>query len=162
MVRAKKKTRQSGAAKRAEKRAVEERLKADLARLRAELSKDRDWVLATGPTAEGRYRESDRAIVRLTKKAVRLLYPQYRCSVTRDRGTAHGWVSVNLFVPEIAEHDGSARGRARELEAGRAITGRVSRTLDNLGLRYAQYLPDCIPGLDEMTNCVTVTVNGWG
>ena len=122
------------------------------ARILPRLAKDPDWPLATGAVKPepGEYRRFLRAITRLTKLAVRALHPACACRVRRDRGTAYGWVLVEVTLPE------SDRSREDEDRT------RLEDVLLALGIRYSSYTPDFGPGLDDPQPCLSVTINGAG
>jgi hypothetical protein len=130
--------------------------------LRPMLEKETDWDLATGARAVGGdedYGLMLRAVTRLTKKAVRLMYPGRKCSVRRDRGTAYGWVNVDLELPS-AELKSNDRSDSYRYDDGSRDAGSEMRdTLIALGIDYAKYLPDSLPGKDEWTLCLSVEVS---
>lgn len=117
-------------------------------RIRPILEKDPEWEWASGQkdwNNSVEWRCQKRAVVRLTKKAVHLLFPEYKVSVHRDRG-AHNWVDVNFVIPGIER---PARGE---------IIGKTQRLLRSVGIQYASYFPDSGPG-DNWRPCLSVSVN---
>jgi len=123
----------------------------DLARIRPILEKDPDWPLASGQISwvdkENYYRKRN-AVSRLTRKAVRELFPEYKVHVRRDRGTASGWIGVNFVIPGI------------EGSGWQDIIRRTRNMLLSVGIQYGSYFPDSGPG-DNWTPCLLVTVNHY-
>lgn len=127
-----------------------EQTKEDVEKIRPILEKDPDWNLVSGKKDWDNSEEHDRqkrSVVRLTKKAVNLLFPEYKVKVSRDRGSASAWVNVNFVIPEVEslEHQ--------------AITGRTQRLLKSVGIQYASYYSDSLPGKDDWRPCILVAVN---
>lgn len=124
----------------------------DADKIRSILEKDSDWLLVSGKqkpaTKEERKREK-RALVRLTKKAVKLLFPQYKTLCHRGTGTAHNWVYVNILVPKQSRRD----------ICDDEIEQRANVMLEALGLCYSKYFSDSLPGKDEYTSCLSVRIN---
>lgn len=124
----------------------------DANKIRPILEKDPDWLLASGKqklaTEEERKREK-RALVRLTKKAVNLLFPQYKTLCHRGTGTAHQWVCVNILVKKQSAEDLFYE----------EIKRRANMMLEVLGLCYGKYFSDSLPGKDEYTSCLSVSIN---
>jgi hypothetical protein len=136
---------------RGEKKEIE--INADAERIRPILEKDPDWPLASGKQESDtfKYEEWKRkksALSRLTKKAVNLLYPDYVVSVKFDRGTASNWLDVNFKFPKTPEY----------LEIQK-ITQRTREMLICTGLQYPAYFPDSMPGKDDWTPCLNVSIN---
>jgi len=124
------------------------------------LERDKDWKLVTGK--EDHREEMYRAITRVTKRAVNLLQPDRKVSVRRGRGTAYGWVHVDVAAPELdwTKLRGKAREKAsRECDATRR---EINDVLVELGIRYSTYYTDCLPGADTYEPCLSVTINGGG
>ena len=113
-------------------------------RIRPLLEKDPRWALATDDVAFDKvdHRLYKKAVTAITKKAVQALHPGVAVSVARGRGTAHGWIYVTMKAP-------AGDLNRREL---RACTEDV---LLALGIRYSTYLPDCMPGRDQPTPCLS-------
>ena len=124
-------------------------INADAERIRPILEKDPDWPLASGQISwedKERYYEKRNAVSRLTRKAVRQLFPEYNVHVRRGRGTASGWIDVNFVIPGTGNVDSqNIRRRTREL-------------LLAVGIQYGSYFPDSGPG-DDWTPCLLVTIN---
>ena len=130
--------------------------KEDADKIRPILEKDPDWPLVAGIKKPDTQEECDRerrAQTRLTKKAVQLLYPEYKALSCHGTGTAHYWVHVNIVMPEKPEYAES-----------RKIIERADMMLEQVGIKYGGYLPDSLPGKDEWTPCLTVVINDlmWG
>lgn len=120
--------------------------KKDADRIRTILEDDPDWTLEDG-------KRERRALTRLSKKAVGLLFPEYKALSCYGSGTAHYWVHVNIMVP----------GEPSRKQIG-DIKQRAKMMLEQVGLKYGIYLPDSLPGKDEFTPCLSVQVNdiNWG
>lgn len=121
----------------------------DLARIRPILEKDPDWPLASGQInweSKADYYRKWKATPRLTKKAVRELFPEYEVHVRRNRGTASNWIDVNFVIPGI-----DRPGR-------QDIIQRTQSLLLSLGIQYGTYYSDFGPG-DNSSRCLIVSVN---
>ena len=153
--------RSSGAAQeRAARRQREKQAAQDAERIRSGLSSDPDWRLATASDASWESeRQARRTLMRLTKAALKALYPQHRWSVRHGRGTGRHWVYVTLVVPPLAG-PGASAGLRQETETARGHASHACAVLERLGLRYATYLPDSVPGFDRPTPCLSVDVRG--
>jgi hypothetical protein len=123
----------------------------DAERIQPILEKDPDWPLASGQISwmekEIYYRQGN-AASRLTRKAVRELYPEYSVHVRRGRGTAYGWVNVNFVIPGIEE------------SGLQNVIRRTRNMLLSVGIEYDSFLGDNGPG-DNLTPCLSVTVNHY-
>jgi hypothetical protein len=123
----------------------------DLARIRPILEKDPDWPLASGQIGwedKETYFRKRNAVSRLTKKAVRELFPEYEVHVHRDRGTASNWIDVNFVIPGIERPD------------RQDIIRRTNGVLLTVGIQYATYYSDFGPG-DNSGQCLGVTINHY-
>jgi hypothetical protein len=112
------------------------------------LKRDPDWRLVTGkkkPVTDEDYKRKSRGLTRLTKKAVNLLFPQFKTSVRYDRGTARHWVDVEIAIPEEIKDP-------QRQNVGR----RVKMMLKSTGLKYSEYFPDSFPGKDDWRPCLLV------
>lgn len=114
-----------------------------VARIKPLLEKDPKWGLATKDKLEDEeYGLRYRAITHITKRALKLMHPDVKWSVTRGRGTAHGWVHVSVpYGQQLPDAPPD-----------------VKDVLVALGIRYSAYLPDSMPGRDEMTPCLLVGI----
>ena len=126
------------------------------------LRKDEDWSLITGErecVGNDDHVRHLRSMTRLTKKAVRLMYPNHKVSVRRDRGTAYRWIDVNIVMPEIDWRN--LRGKARDRDANKesVIRRELKDILIALGIEYATYWTDYGPGLDTYDPCLSITIN---
>lgn len=121
----------------------------DVKKIRPILEKDPDWTLVSseGVSREDKQRQR-RALTRLTKKAVNLLFPEFKASAHHDRGTARHWVTVNITVPGTPEN-----------ALIQEMTQRAEKMLVSSGLKYAAYFPDSFPGKDDWSPCLLVKVN---
>ena len=123
----------------------EKQVTEDIERIKPVLENDRDWPLVSGQqkseTSEV-YRQKRRAVTRLTKKVVKLLYPESKASVKHE-GTVEDWIEVN-FLDEV------------DIENYKEITHRTTRVLESLGM-YSTYYPD---GEGRPIQCLLVTYNG--
>lgn len=124
------------------------------------LRKDKDWEVVTG-SREDRDRFY-RAVTRLTKKAVKLMHPDHKVSVTRGRGTGYGWVHVNITAPELdwTKHQGKARTRVSNKES--VVRREIKDTLIALGIKYSTYFTDYGPGLDSYVASLSISINHLG
>lgn len=124
------------------------------------LQKDKDWGLVTG--SEDDYERFYRAVTRLTKKAVRLMHPDHKVSVTRGRGTGYGWVHVDITAPELdwTKHKGKAREHVSAQES--TFRRETEDVLLALGIKYSTYYTDFGPGLDSYQPCLSITINQVG
>jgi hypothetical protein len=126
-------------------------INADAERIRPILEKDPDWPLASGQISwmekEIYYRQGN-AASRLTRKAVRELYPEHSVHVRRGRGTAYGWVNVNYIIPDIEGCDWLN------------VIRRTRNMLLSVGLQYDSFLGDDGPG-NNWSPCLSVTVNHY-
>ena len=134
----------------------------DAARVATEVrpivSKDSDWSLVTGKKKQmtrGDWIREKRAITRITKKAVRAMYPGYAVSVRSGRGTAHHWVYIDVTMPEL--NDEKVRNTSREWEY-KDVCRRIEDTLLALGIKYGIYESDCGPN-SSPSPCLLVSVN---
>lgn len=123
------------------------------------LAKDPDWPLVTSKvelvTNEDYFRER-RAITRLTKKAVRLMFPGYKVFVWHDTGTASQWVQVDLIMSEFDRQKVKFTRELKEKEL--RIRDMVKRVLMKLGIRYGVYYTDY--GFnDSYQPTLSVTIN---
>ncbi|HKC05062.1 MAG TPA: hypothetical protein VKC54_04305 [Patescibacteria group bacterium] len=125
--------------------------KEDVDKIRPILEKDPDWPLVSGiqkPNTQEEYNKENRAQTRLTKKAVQLLYPDYKVSSTHGTGTAHYWVYVDITIPERLEYSEE-----------RKIVGRTDAMLEQVGIKYGGYFSDSLPGKDTWTSCLRIEIN---
>jgi hypothetical protein len=124
-------------------------INADAERIRPILKKDPDWPLASGQINwkdKGNYFRKRNAVSRLTRKAVRELYPEYKVHVLRGRGTASNWIDVDFVIPNMERPDSLN------------IIQRTKALLLSVGIQYGSYFPDSGPG-DDWTPCLLVTIN---
>jgi hypothetical protein len=124
---------------------------ADAERIRPILEKDPDWPLASGQIGwedkETYYRKRN-AVSRLTREAVRELFPEYKVHVRRSRGTASNWINVNFVIPGIERPD------------RQDVIRRTSGMLHAVGIQYSTYDSDFGPG-DNSGQCLGVTINHY-
>jgi hypothetical protein len=126
-----------------------EEVNADTERIRPILEKDPDWPLASGQISwedKEKYYGRGNAVSRLTRKAVRQLFPEYNVHVHRGRGTAYDWVDIDYVIPDM------------EISNWRGIIRRTRNMLLSVGIQYSSFFPDSGPG-DNWTPCLSVTVN---
>jgi hypothetical protein len=124
-------------------------INADAERIRLVLEKDPDWPLASGQISwedKEKYSGKRNAVSRLTRKAIRELYPEYNVHVRRGKGTASNWIDVNFVIPDIENSD--------RLD----IRRRTKEMLLSVGIQYGSYFPDSGPG-DDWRPCLLVSVN---
>lgn len=122
--------------------------KEDAAKIIPVLEKDPDWLLVSGqkePVTDEDFRRKRRGLTRMTKKAINLLFPQFKASVCYDRGTASHWVDVNIILPK----------EFNDLQRQNVGT-RTSMMLKSTGLKYSMYFPDSLPGKDDWRPCLLV------
>lgn len=81
------------------------------------------------------------------KKSLSLVYGGENVRVVRGRGTAYGWITVTLLVPE--EKFGREERYRLSREVRREITGKFSGSLSH-------YYPD--DGIGEKEACLIVDV----
>lgn len=122
------------------------------------LKNEKGWDLATGarkPATKKEITLKRRAVTRLSKKAVALMYPNYGCSVRRGSGNSRHWVKVELVKPS----PGSAAQKKKKLETDKVLCRKVEDTLLALKISFATYLPDALPGEDRHEPCLSITVS---
>ena len=124
--------------------------------LRPLLEKEDGWDWATGlrkAESKADHTAERRAVTRITKKAIKLMCPECDCSVRRDTGTAHHWIIIEVGLkPGYVARKGHPQ---TEAEAKRM----VKDILLALGIRYAGYVPDSLPGKDAHEPCLSIEVN---
>lgn len=129
--------------------------------LRPRLAKEKEWNLAIGLVKEDKsweFRQTMKAVSRMTKKAVRMIYPDYVCSVRLGTGTALDWVDVNLIIPELEPEKVYNTSRQWEYKG---IIRRIEYILLALGIKYGQFYTDIGPD-DSYQPCLTISINGIG
>lgn len=127
--------------------------------IRSELAADPDWGLATGaviPLSMTVKHQRDLAVTRLTKKALRALYPNCRCLVRRERGLASKWVVARIFVPDAYAQYRTQPLKPRSFES--EFGSFTEEVLLALGIKYATYVPDRGPGLNDPQPCLSISV----
>ena len=120
-------------------------------RIRALLRNDKDQALATKKEVSRKdYSTHYRAIVRMTKKAASLLYPQFKILVRQSRSRRGGrWIHVNIIVEKTIDSD-----------THKEIESRTTEMLEKLGFSYSSYLTDYGgPGGETRNPCLLVLIN---
>lgn len=126
--------------------------------LRPMLEKESDWDLATSSQSSQTHEERNlqrRAIVRITKKALRLMFSEGKHSARYGTGTAHNWIRVEVVVPK--EHSATP---AKKGETWQDVERCIEDVLMALGIKYEKYLPDSLPGKDVWEPCLTISARG--
>lgn len=126
-------------------------IKKDVEKIRPILEKDPDWPLASGQISwedKKNYYNKRNAVSRLTRKAVRELFPEYKVRVRRGRGTVSNWIGVNYVISDMESSD------------WRSVIRRTREMLLSVGIQYGSFFPDSGPG-DDWTPCLTVSVNHY-
>lgn len=139
-----------------EQKVIRKQTREDVKKVRPILEKDPDWPLVSGLRKAVTQEDDKRqrmALTRLTKKAVNLLFPEYKALARYDRGTASHWVNVNIVTQEKILD--ATQGKIKE---------RAENMLEAVGLRYGSYYSDygTVAG-DDWHSCLHVGVNviGW-
>jgi hypothetical protein len=124
--------------------------KEDVGRIRPILEKDPNWPLASGQIdwkCQKDINDQRNALSRLTKKAVKLLFPEYKIKCHHGSGTDANWITVDILATKET-------GK----QEAQAIRERAYEMLESSGLQYGSYFPDTGPGAD-WTPCLLVTLN---
>lgn len=130
-------------------------------KIRPALRGDRDWELVIAEGAHKTDEEFDRfylGITRITKKAVRAMYPGQACGVRRDRGTASSWIVVKLSLPEQEFLKGEEGDPYLFNNGERDIRQEMKDALIALGIRYSTYRSDQPPDYEEYP-CLSIDLN---
>lgn len=124
--------------------------------LRPMLQQERGWEWAIG-LRKTETREDialqRKAVVRITKKAVGLMYPEQECSVRRDRSRRGDWVHIRLVIGQ----DGPAKGLSKKSESAPEIRQKIEDTLTALGIAYAKRV-ESAESKDDGKPCLSILV----